>query len=333
MTTIPAQAVALNIPTIRHQSYPHLDNEHAPTRPTPTRRPFLVDAVHLVKDRFDGSEKSSQQHSLQDDSVGNTAIVPEINNNNNSNITNLFLQLLESDTAEQPPPPQQQQQQQYQQQQQDNNDKELGGVKKSRLVWTQELHNRFINALSQIGLKNAVPKNVLTLMNIEGISRENVASHLQKYRIYLKRVAGHSHNEVLQPEVLQRLHERNVQQMAAQQVFQQRMAMAGGAEFDAFTAAFMGAYNFDGTLTLPTTLPRNGTAIALDSFQPPQQQLEQQEQEQQQNDDDGIKLEQHDAPDTKGPVENTGGGGGDVSQPAPAGGEEEEGVRMKFLHQ
>ncbi len=116
--------------------------------------------------------------------------------------------------------------------------------KRSRLVWTQELHNRFINALSHLvgaaggglpesqaqaerqppgqggsrcnvpcmqclsararaapltlskmtppltscvrscsgvlqGLKNAVPKSILAMMNVVGMTRENVASHLQ----------------------------------------------------------------------------------------------------------------------------------------------------------
>ncbi len=35
-----------------------------------------------------------------------------------------------------------------------------------------------------------MPKTILTLMNVEGLTRENVASHLQKYRAYLKRLAG-----------------------------------------------------------------------------------------------------------------------------------------------
>lgn len=64
----------------------------------------------------------------------------------------------------------------------DDGSGETGGSdlgKKARLVWTQELHNRFINALSHLGLKNAVPKNILTLMNVDGMTRENVASHLQ----------------------------------------------------------------------------------------------------------------------------------------------------------
>lgn len=36
----------------------------------------------------------------------------------------------------------------------------------------------------------AVPKRILDLMDVDGLTRENVASHLQKYRLYLKRVQG-----------------------------------------------------------------------------------------------------------------------------------------------
>ena len=36
----------------------------------------------------------------------------------------------------------------------------------------------------------AVPKRILDLLDVEGLTRENVASHLQKYRLYLKRVQG-----------------------------------------------------------------------------------------------------------------------------------------------
>ena len=31
-----------------------------------------------------------------------------------------------------------------------------------------------------------MPKQILQLMNVEGMTRENVASHLQKYRLHLK---------------------------------------------------------------------------------------------------------------------------------------------------
>ncbi|CAA7043710.1 unnamed protein product [Microthlaspi erraticum] len=67
--------------------------------------------------------------------------------------------------------------------------------KKSRIVWSIELHQQFANAVNQLGLEKAVPKRILELMNVPGLSRENVASHLQKFRLYLKRindVARHS---------------------------------------------------------------------------------------------------------------------------------------------
>lgn len=63
-------------------------------------------------------------------------------------------------------------------------------LKRPRLVWTPQLHKRFVEAVSQLGLKNAVPKTIMLLMNVEGLTRENVASHLQKYRLYLKRMQG-----------------------------------------------------------------------------------------------------------------------------------------------
>ncbi len=52
-----------------------------------------------------------------------------------------------------------------------------------------------------------MPKRILDLMNVEGMSRENVASHLQKYRMYLKKVAGYPPNARLTPQLLQSIHE------------------------------------------------------------------------------------------------------------------------------
>ncbi|BAF06697.1 Os01g0844900 [Oryza sativa Japonica Group] len=59
--------------------------------------------------------------------------------------------------------------------------------KKARMVWTPELHHRFVEAVAHLGEKGAVPKAIVRLMNVDGLTRENVASHLQKYRLYLKR--------------------------------------------------------------------------------------------------------------------------------------------------
>ncbi|KAL5772855.1 hypothetical protein ACOSP7_012460 [Xanthoceras sorbifolium] len=61
--------------------------------------------------------------------------------------------------------------------------------KKPRVVWSVELHKKFVAAVNQLGFEKAVPKKILDLMNVEWLSRENVASHLQKYRLYLKRIS------------------------------------------------------------------------------------------------------------------------------------------------
>lgn len=73
-----------------------------------------------------------------------------------------------------------------------------------------------------------MPKNILTMMNVDGMTRENVASHLQKYRLYLKKIGGYAERDRVDPDLLQRLHEQNVQQMAAQQAVQHSMAAATG---------------------------------------------------------------------------------------------------------
>ncbi|KAK2999322.1 hypothetical protein RJ639_024445 [Escallonia herrerae] len=91
--------------------------------------------------------------------------------------------------------------------------------KKPRVVWSVELHQQFVSAVNQLGIDSmnfslnvawllswlldpfltlsfwsssseAVPKRILELMNVPGLTRENVASHLQKFRLYLKRLSG-----------------------------------------------------------------------------------------------------------------------------------------------
>ncbi|KAK6790755.1 hypothetical protein RDI58_009836 [Solanum bulbocastanum] len=66
-------------------------------------------------------------------------------------------------------------------------------TKKPRVVWSVELHQQFVSAVNQLGIDKAVPKRILELMNVPGLTRENVASHLQenqKFRLYLKRLSG-----------------------------------------------------------------------------------------------------------------------------------------------
>ncbi|CAL1414892.1 unnamed protein product [Linum trigynum] len=66
---------------------------------------------------------------------------------------------------------------------------EGGNQKKPRVVWSVDLHKKFVHAVNQLGYDKAVPKKILDMMNVDGLTRENVASHLQKYRLYLKRMS------------------------------------------------------------------------------------------------------------------------------------------------
>ncbi|XP_017229629.1 two-component response regulator ORR21 isoform X2 [Daucus carota subsp. sativus] len=68
--------------------------------------------------------------------------------------------------------------------------------KKPRVVWSVELHQQFVSAVNQLGIEKAVPKRILELMNVPGLTRENVASHLQKFRLYLKRLSGVSQQQI-----------------------------------------------------------------------------------------------------------------------------------------
>ncbi|KVI02968.1 CheY-like superfamily [Cynara cardunculus var. scolymus] len=59
-----------------------------------------------------------------------------------------------------------------------------GASKKPRVVWSVELHQQFVSAVNQLGIDKAVPKRILELMNVPGLTREN------KFRLYLKRLSG-----------------------------------------------------------------------------------------------------------------------------------------------
>ncbi|KAL7120201.1 hypothetical protein ACP275_02G108800 [Erythranthe tilingii] len=46
-------------------------------------------------------------------------------------------------------------------------------LKRPRMVWTPQLHKRFVDAIAHLRIKNAVPKTIMQLMSVDGFTREN----------------------------------------------------------------------------------------------------------------------------------------------------------------
>ncbi|KAL1216318.1 Transcription factor HRS1 [Cardamine amara subsp. amara] len=67
-------------------------------------------------------------------------------------------------------------------------EKDGGGGRKQRRCWSSQLHRRFLNALKHLGGPHvATPKQIRELMKVEGLTNDEVKSHLQKYRLHSRR--------------------------------------------------------------------------------------------------------------------------------------------------
>ncbi|GMY18308.1 transcription factor HHO3-like [Fagus crenata] len=67
-------------------------------------------------------------------------------------------------------------------------EKESQGQRKQRRNWSPELHRRFVQALQQLGGSHAAtPKQIRELMKVDGLTNDEVKSHLQKFRLHTRR--------------------------------------------------------------------------------------------------------------------------------------------------
>ncbi|KAI3966306.1 hypothetical protein MKW92_042128 [Papaver armeniacum] len=110
----------------------------------------------------------------------------------------------------------------------DENDfNDLSSSKKARVVWSVDLHQKFVKAVNHIGFDKVGPKKILDLMNVPWLTRENVASHLQKYRMYLSRLQKHndpknSFGSIKQPEITSKDHPPTSFNFQSSSMMQQR---------------------------------------------------------------------------------------------------------------
>ncbi|KAE8695929.1 putative Serine/threonine-protein kinase SAPK10 [Hibiscus syriacus] len=61
--------------------------------------------------------------------------------------------------------------------------------RKQRRCWSPELHRRFVEALQQLGGSQvATPKQIRELMQVDGLTNDEVKSHLQKFRLHIRKI-------------------------------------------------------------------------------------------------------------------------------------------------
>ncbi|GFY90000.1 myb-like transcription factor family protein [Actinidia rufa] len=61
-------------------------------------------------------------------------------------------------------------------------------ARKQRRCWSPELHRRFVSALQQLGGPQvATPKQIRELIQVDGLTNDEIKSHLQKYRLHARK--------------------------------------------------------------------------------------------------------------------------------------------------
>ncbi|KAL2231583.1 myb family transcription factor EFM [Sesamum indicum] len=76
-------------------------------------------------------------------------------------------------------------------------------ARKQRRCWSPELHRRFVNALQHLGgAQAATPKQIRELMQVDGLTNDEVKSHLQKYRLHTRKVPPTTNISTNQPVLL-----------------------------------------------------------------------------------------------------------------------------------
>ncbi|CAA2980309.1 transcription factor HHO3-like [Olea europaea subsp. europaea] len=83
-------------------------------------------------------------------------------------------------------------------------EKEGQSQRKARRCWSPELHKRFIQALQELGGSHvATPKQIREFMKVDGLTNDEVKSHLQKFRLHTRRPSSSIHSHHHHPQAPQ----------------------------------------------------------------------------------------------------------------------------------
>ncbi|KAG0583034.1 hypothetical protein M758_3G106000 [Ceratodon purpureus] len=75
--------------------------------------------------------------------------------------------------------------------------------RKARRCWSPELHRRFVSVLQQLGGSQvATPKQIRELMKVDGLTNDEVKSHLQKYRLHTRPSPSPSNSSPQAPQLV-----------------------------------------------------------------------------------------------------------------------------------
>ncbi|KAJ4873909.1 Two-component response regulator ARR10 [Raphanus sativus] len=135
---------------------------------------------------------------------------------------------------------------QLEEEDEEQEEQERGNEKKPRVIWTRELHNKFLAAVDHVGVKNAVPKKILELMNVDNLTRENVGSHLQKFRLALKKINNEAN-----------------QQANLDSQFTQMSSLKGLGSFHHYRPIPLGSSQFHGGAATMRHYPSNRTLAGM----------------------------------------------------------------------
>ncbi|GMI86443.1 ULT1 INTERACTING FACTOR 1, HRS1 HOMOLOG5 [Hibiscus trionum] len=100
--------------------------------------------------------------------------------------------------------------------------------RKQRRCWSPELHRRFVEALQQLGgSKVATPKQIRELMQVNGLTNDEVKSHLQKYRLHIRKLPASSAGQGNSRELAQNQWNKHMKENISQSGSPQGPLLAG----------------------------------------------------------------------------------------------------------